>query len=169
LHVISISGAAGMLSVMPVGALPPNPGDFLESPTVDALLSGLSSRFDVVLIDSAPLLPVSDSIALLAKVDAVAVVIPSGAKRQVVSELRRILGSSSTPLLGFILTASEHEGDGYYGGGSYYGSYTSAAVQPDGGSRSHVRPAGLPSENRPSLTSPNGSTTERQIPRPESA
>jgi polysaccharide biosynthesis transport protein len=169
LHVISIPGAAGMLSVMPVGALPPNPADFLESPAVDTLLSDLGTRFDVVLIDSAPLLPVSDSIALLAKVEAVAVVIPSGAKRQVVSELRRILGSSSTPLLGFILTASEHEGDGYYGGGSYYGSYTSASVQPDGGSRPHVRPAGLPSENRPSFTSPNGSTTEHQIPRPESA
>jgi hypothetical protein len=86
-----------------------------------------------------------------------------------VSELRRILGSSSTPLLGFILTASEHEGDGYYGGGSYYSSYSSASVQPQGGSRSHVLAAGLPGENRASVTSPNGSTTERPIPRPESA
>lgn len=165
LHVISLPGAAGMLSVMPVGVLPPNPADFLESPAVDALLSDLSARFDVVLIDSAPLLPVSDSIALLAKVEAVAVVIPSGAKRQVVSELKRILGSSTTPVLGFILTASEHESDGYYGGGSYYGSYGSA---PESGNRSHVLPAGMPRENRASA-SPNGSTTESQIPRPESA
>ena len=56
LYHVPIVGASGRLDVVPVGSIPPRPADFLESPAIDAVLSELEERADVVLIDSAPLL-----------------------------------------------------------------------------------------------------------------
>jgi succinoglycan biosynthesis transport protein ExoP len=166
LHVISIPGATGQLSVMPAGPPPPNPADFLESPVVGVLLDELSSHSDVVLIDSAPVLPVSDSVALSAKVDGVLAVVPAGAKRQIVSELHRVFSSSQTPLLGFILTASEHETDGYYGSGSYYGAYGGETGHADSTNRASAVADGRP--HSAMTDSANGSAGGSHIPRPES-
>ena len=98
-----------------------SPADFLESPAIDAVLSELAERADLVLIDSAPLLPVSDSIALSSKVDALLLVVASGVKRNAMVELQRALGACQAPCLGFVLTGAERESDEYYGGYGRYG------------------------------------------------
>ena len=121
LYHVPIVGASGRLDVVPVGSIPPRPADFLESPAIDAVLSELEERADVVLIDSAPLLPVSDSIALSSKVDALVVVVAAGLKRNVMVELQRALGACQAPCLGFVLTGAERETDDYYGGYGRYG------------------------------------------------
>ena len=121
LYHVPIVGASGRLDVVPVGSIPPRPADFLESPAIDAVLSELEERADVVLIDSAPLLPVSDSIALSSKVDALVVVVAAGLKRNVMGELQRALGACQAPCLGFVLTGAERETDDYYGGYGRYG------------------------------------------------
>jgi capsular exopolysaccharide synthesis family protein len=121
LHRIQIEGASGQLDVVPVGTVPSNPSDFLASPAVDAVLGALVERADVVLIDSAPLLPVSDSIALSSKVDGILVVVASGLKRHALTELQRALSACQAPSLGFILTGAEHDTDGYYGARYGYG------------------------------------------------
>ena len=124
LYNIPIPGLAGRLEVMPVGTRLPASADFLESPVIDLVMQELGDRSDIVLIDSAPLLPVSDSVALLPKVQGLLLVVPSTAKRSIISELQRTVSSSDTPVLGFILTAAEQETDGYYGSGYYYGGGT---------------------------------------------
>ena len=124
LYNIPLQGVTGRLEVMPAGTRLPVSADFLESPVVDLAIQELANRSDVVLIDSAPLLPVSDSVALLPKVEGLLLVVPSTAKRTIISELHRTVASSQTPILGFILTAAEHETDGYYGTGYYYGGGT---------------------------------------------
>jgi capsular exopolysaccharide synthesis family protein len=145
LYSVDIPEATGTLAVMPVGSMLSNPADFLESPAVDEILRQVADRVDVVLIDSAPMLPVSDSVALSAKVDGILVVIPAGAKRQVVGELHRTFDAGHTPLIGFILTSAEHETSGYYGGSYYY--YTahgrpSDAVAANAAAQPPAAPAG---------------------------
>jgi len=46
------------------GKLPPNPAELLGSAHADELLRELTSRYDLVIVDSAPVLPVADSQAL---------------------------------------------------------------------------------------------------------
>jgi tyrosine-protein kinase Etk/Wzc len=46
------------------GSVPSNPSELLLSRSVDALLQELSGRYEVVLLDTAPLLPMSDTLAL---------------------------------------------------------------------------------------------------------
>jgi polysaccharide biosynthesis transport protein len=121
---------AGSLYVLPSGPMPPNPADLIESAVVSEILLDLAERADVVLLDSAPLLPVSDGVVLSNKVDAMLVVVRgSTIKRPMLSELQRVLQACPCAKLGFVLTGAE-EGDGYGYGYGYAGYGSSAPAQP---------------------------------------
>ena len=62
------------LHVLPSGVIPPNPSELLGSAHMDELLTQLAAEYDVVIIDTAPLLPVTDA-ALLARVAGGAVLV----------------------------------------------------------------------------------------------
>ena len=66
--VIQPWGSSG-LWVLPSGYTPPNPSELLGSANMGDLLAGLSSSFDVVLIDTPPLLPVTDAAIMAAAAD----------------------------------------------------------------------------------------------------
>jgi Mrp family chromosome partitioning ATPase len=92
------------------------------------LLERLSNDYDIIIVDSAPVLPVSDSVALAASVDAVVLVGQAGrsSSRQVgeaLGQLQRV----QAPLIGTVLnklTARKRRGGGYgYGYGYGYGGY----------------------------------------------
>ena len=119
---------AGSLYVLPSGPMPPNPADLIESAVVSEILLDLAERADVVLLDSAPLLPVSDGVVLSNKVDAMLVVVRgSTIKRPMLSELQRVLQACPCAKLGFVLTGAE-EGEGYGYGYGYAGYGSSAPV-----------------------------------------
>ncbi len=120
---------AGSLHVLPSGPMPPNPADLIESSVVSEVLLDLAERADVVLLDSAPLLPVSDGVILSNKVDGMLVVVrASTVRRPVLTELQRVLAACPAAKLGFVLTGSdEAEGYGYYGY-SGYGAPTASPV-----------------------------------------
>jgi capsular exopolysaccharide synthesis family protein len=129
---------SGSLYVLPSGPMPPNPADLIESAVVSEVLLDLAERADVVLLDSAPLLPVSDGIVLSNKVDAMLVVVRgSTIKRPMLSELQRVLGACPCAKLGYVLTGAE-EGEGYGYGYGYAGYGASVPVQPA------PQPAGQP-------------------------
>ena len=135
----------GSLLVMTAGPLPPNPSPLLEADATSELLEEVADRVDIVIIDSAPMLPVSDSVVLGGKVEGVVVVVRSEVvTRPMLTELHRTLLELPTPKLGFIVTGSEHDAGGYgYGGG--YGGYS--ATQPTQMSPSQqedavIRPSG---------------------------
>jgi polysaccharide biosynthesis transport protein len=123
------SPGVGSLHVLPSGPMPPNPADLIESSVVSEVLLDLAERADVVLLDSAPLLPVSDGVVLSNKVDGMLVVVrASTIRRPVLTELQRVLAACPAAKLGFVLTGSdETEGYGYYGYGGY-GVPTAAPV-----------------------------------------
>ncbi len=118
----------GLLSVLPAGELPHDPAGFLESAALSAVLDDLRSRADLVLIDSPPVLPVSDAMAISSKVDGMIVVSRlEVVHRGMLRELRRELDSTQVARLGLVLTGAGS--DSAYGYGSY--SYGGSSGQTD--------------------------------------
>ena len=110
-------GAGGRtLDVLSAGAvLPPNPGELLESHAVETVLEQARSAYDLVVIDTPPLIAVSDAFPLLGKVDGVVIVGWVGRSRRDAAErLHQILDSSAVPLLGVIANGSKSSGPGSY-------------------------------------------------------
>jgi succinoglycan biosynthesis transport protein ExoP len=107
----------GSLSVLASGPIPPNPGDFFGSAALAAILREVRERFDTVLIDTAPSLKVGDAMTLSPDIDAVVVVTRVNViRRAMLNELRRLLESSPTRTLGFVVTGADSEEDYGYGG-----------------------------------------------------
>jgi len=52
------------LDLLPAGQIPPNPSELLGSPAMAGLLDRLVATYDIVLLDSPPLLPVTDATVL---------------------------------------------------------------------------------------------------------
>jgi polysaccharide biosynthesis transport protein len=107
-----------VLSVLPAGSIPPAADEFLESQGVSLVLEELSDRFDLVLLDTPPLLAVGDVMTLSTKVDAIVVVTRLGIHRRQLEELARQLHNCRAPVLGFVLTGASH-GDSYSYGYGY--------------------------------------------------
>jgi capsular exopolysaccharide synthesis family protein len=105
------------LWVLPSGRpLPPNPSEVLGSNFMSHLLTQLAERFDVVVIDTPPVLPVTDAVALATQVDAVLLVARHGStNRGPAAEARRRLESVGAHVIGYVLNAvPARESAGYY-------------------------------------------------------
>ena len=127
----------GVLEVLPVGTLPPNPAEFAGSHLLAQLLSELERRADVVLIDAAPLLNLSDAMTLSSRVDALVVVSRlSLVRRPVLQELHRVLAAAPVTKLGVVLTGTETSAS--YGYGGYGHAYGPEPTAPAGGARERV-------------------------------
>lgn len=101
-------GEAGGLSVLVSGPVPPDPGEFISTERLGSILAELRSRFDLVVLDSPPVLRVGDAIALTRRADAVILVTRLNViRRPMLDELRRILDTSSAATLGFVVTGSD--------------------------------------------------------------
>lgn len=66
------------LMVLPGGQTPPNPAELLASPGMRAIVDDLTSAYDLVLIDSSPVMRVADSLELVRYADLVLLVSRSG-------------------------------------------------------------------------------------------
>lgn len=66
------------LHIMTCGERTPNPAELLSFPEMDDLIQDLKQEFDVILFDSSPTLPVTDSAVLGAKADGVILVYQAG-------------------------------------------------------------------------------------------
>jgi capsular exopolysaccharide synthesis family protein len=118
-------GSSGRtLDVLVAGAaLPPNPGELIESRAMEVLLDRVRSAYDLVVIDTPPLTAVSDAFPLLGKVDGVIIVGRVGRNRRDVAErLHQTLAGAGAPLLGVIANGFKVTRGSY--GYSYDYSYT---------------------------------------------
>jgi capsular exopolysaccharide synthesis family protein len=101
----SFDGGRGrVLDVLVAGAaLPPNPGELIESNAMEALLQRTRLSYDLVVVDTPPLTAVSDAFPLLGKVDGVIIVGRVGRNRRDVAErLHETLTGAGAPLLGVV-------------------------------------------------------------------
>lgn len=114
----------GMLEVVTSGPIPPNPGEFMSSARLAEMLADLRERADLVLIDTAPLLRVGDTMALSSRVEGLVLLTRLHVlRRGMLADLRRALDTSPAAKLGFLITGAEAE-EGYEYRGYYrYGAY----------------------------------------------
>lgn len=108
------------LWVLGAGPIPPNPSELLGSTAMRGLLQNLSTRFDYVVIDAPPTLPVTDAVVLSKLVDGAIVVIGSGiVDRDQLAHTLDSLTSVNGQVLGVVLNRVPPKGPGQYGGYSY--------------------------------------------------
>lgn len=120
-EVIQPWGEAG-LHVITSGATPPNPAELLQSKAMDTLLHQLRERYDIVIIDSPPLLPVTDGAVLASQADGAILVVRYGrtTRDQAVQSAQR-LHSADANLVGTILNWVPERAAASYGYGYGYG------------------------------------------------
>lgn len=131
------------LDVLTAGPVPANPSEVLGGPAMKVVVERLASRYDLVLMDSAPLLPVADSVGLAAVVDGVILVTQS--RRTSVAQLQlalRQLHQVQAPVVGTVLNRvtrrSSADGDAYgyvYGYGATSSSRSAMGGRADRSSR----------------------------------
>jgi succinoglycan biosynthesis transport protein ExoP len=104
------------LQILASGQIPPNPSELLSSTRTAELLASLADYADIVLIDSPPVLPVTDAVVLAGRVDAVVVVAAAGRTTQTqLSRALEVLGRVAAPIAGLVLNrASESVSFAYY-------------------------------------------------------
>jgi capsular exopolysaccharide synthesis family protein len=128
----SASGGERALDVIVSGSLPPNPAELIESQAMSEALSRLTERYELVVVDTAPIGVVSDAFPLLREVDGVIVVARMGqSTRDSAERLREQLGRLDASVLGIVANAIKLRRGGKYGYG-YYGDYQRAAEQSGG-------------------------------------
>jgi len=115
------------LDIMPCGSIPPNPSELLGSGKMDDLLRTLQEKYDRIILDTPPVLAVTDSVVLSAKMDGTILVVKAGeTNRNAVLKTKEILEtvSKSTSLIGVVLNMVESgRTGGYYYYYHYYGKY----------------------------------------------
>jgi polysaccharide biosynthesis transport protein len=103
------------LHVLPAGPVPPNPSELLSSVKLRILLAQLQDRYDHVVIDSPPVIHVTDALIISPQVDGVALVVKSGhTPREAVVRSKQALMDVNAKVFGVVLNHVDLEREGYY-------------------------------------------------------
>lgn len=95
------------LFILTSGSMVRSPSALVEPEPVRAMLAELQASFDMIIVDSPPLLPVSDTMILSTEMTAVLFVIMAGkTPREVVTRGKEILDDVSAPLVGVVVNNS---------------------------------------------------------------
>ena len=113
------------LFLLPCGKIPPNPSELLSSERMSFLMSNLKKTFDVLIIDSAPLLPASDALLLTPYSDGAILIVKAGnMNRDMVKKSIEQLHMAKANLIGIALGQVDIKREGYYKHyHKYYSSY----------------------------------------------
>jgi capsular exopolysaccharide synthesis family protein len=96
-------GVPGLL-LMPSGPLPPNPSELVGSRRMQAIITALSERADIVLFDAPPIIAVTDAAVLASRVDGVLLVVKAGGtKRDHAQKAKALLDKVNAHLVGAVL------------------------------------------------------------------
>ncbi|MBR6457194.1 MAG: polysaccharide biosynthesis tyrosine autokinase, partial [Bacteroidales bacterium] len=126
------SGVSSSLDLVFAGPVPPNPTELLAQGRQAEIIAALKDRYDYVVIDTAPYLPVADSSLINPLVDATLYVIRADyTQLRMLREIEAVINSKTAPIRNinlvlndFNITANKYrygygEGYGYGYGGSY--------------------------------------------------
>ena len=124
------------LSILPSGPLASSPAELLTSPRFAELLRLFRDQYDYVLLDSPPVLAVTDASVVAHHADGVLLVVrPSKNGRPMAERARNVLNALGAKVLGVVVNAVEKNGvaGNSYGYGYVYGyGYDSAYGGADG-------------------------------------
>jgi len=103
------------LHILTAGKRVPSPTDTFDAEAIGRVVDEMKFYYDVILVDCAPVLPVSDPMLLASKLDAIVLVVKAGAtQKEVVERAVEILNSSNHHILGVILNNMNNSLPYYY-------------------------------------------------------
>ncbi|MGO4345397.1 CpsD/CapB family tyrosine-protein kinase [Paenibacillus sp. MCAF9] len=113
------------LSIIQAGPTPPNPSELLSSEQMAELLKTARERYDVVIIDTPPIMSVTDAQIVATQSDGVVLVIDSGkVKKDVALKAKASLEHVKANLIGVVLNKINRNHSDIYS--YYYGEKTEA-------------------------------------------
>ncbi len=139
-------GTDGLL-VLPSGPIPPNPSELLSGASAELLFKQLAESADMVILDSSPVLPVTDAVALAARVDGVLLVAAAGiSTAKAMARSLELLGRVDAPVVGTVLNRDPDAASYGYGYRYGYGStYEPAHTNGNGNGSGNGNGLGAPS------------------------
>ncbi|MHC1732880.1 MAG: CpsD/CapB family tyrosine-protein kinase [Bacteroidales bacterium] len=117
------SGVENLL-ILTAGVRPPNPSELLASSKMKNFIGSLRDQLDFIIIDTPPLLMVTDAQLLASYIDGYVLTVSSGeADRDAAAKAKELLDNVNGKILGVVLNKINLNGKGYYGyyGKEYYG------------------------------------------------
>jgi succinoglycan biosynthesis transport protein ExoP len=123
------------LDVLVSGPVPPFPTEMLSSETMHHLLERVKGMYTHIVMDSPPLLSVTDSVVLARDADAVVMIVRHGkSSKHAMRRARDLLVRSGAPVTGIVLNAVDLNSPEYYAYYGYYGytGYAAAGVDSAG-------------------------------------
>jgi capsular exopolysaccharide synthesis family protein len=105
------------MSIICTGPIPPNPSELLHSDAFARLIAELKTRFDRIIIDSPPIVPVTDATILATQVDGTILVVRAfQTSRELVRRAKRTLNDVGAHIVGSVLNAVQLDRPeyGYY-------------------------------------------------------
>ena len=137
---VAIRDVVKRVTLIPSGSIPPNPAELLGSLEMASLIDELAQAFDYVIIDSPPILPVTDSVILSRYVDGVVLVVRGASTpRKVIKDAKDRLRVVGARFLGAVLNDVDITSGDYYYYNRYYHSYYHNEANADGSSASSSR------------------------------
>ena len=105
------------LFLITAGTILPNPAEILGSKEMENLIKELKINFDYIIIDTPPILPVSDTLLLVSKADATLIVVKARkTKEKMVKESYERLIEAKANVIGTVLNESDKSLDNKYCG-----------------------------------------------------
>ncbi len=114
------------LFILGAGSPAANPGELLASKRTEFLIERLKQSFDMVIVDTPPVVPATDAMIMAPRTDGTLLVVRSGhTNRKVVKDVVDRYKKSGLPLLGVLLNRVDMRKEGYYYRyyQKYYASY----------------------------------------------
>jgi len=123
IHSAIIPSGTENLHLLPAGHLPPNPSELIGSKRMRFLLAQFKKRFDIIIIDTSPILPASDALMLAPMTDGVVLIVKPGImNRNLVKKAVEQLRTAKANLIGVVLNNVDTRRESYY---KYYHKYYS--------------------------------------------
>ncbi len=124
------------LSILTSGELPPNPSELLGSIQMDQFLRAAARKFDSVIIDTPPVIAVTDAVLLSRQVDGVLFVIDhEKTRRRMVQRAIENLRTVGARILGVTINRYDGQGEDPYGYTYYYTQKTSGTAPLNGAAK----------------------------------
>lgn len=103
------------LTLLPSGPIPPNPAELLDQKTMDKVLSIVREEFEIIYIDTPPLLSVTDPIILAKRADGVILVVMADATpAKIATRSYTLLKEAGANIIGTVLNKVDIGPGGYY-------------------------------------------------------
>lgn len=116
--------AIDKLDILTAGGRCPNPTEVFDAEVIGTLINEMKFYYDLVLVDCAPILPVSDPMLLAPKVDGILLVVKAGTtQKEVVQRAIQIIGPQRDNILGVALNNMNHSLPYYYDYSYYHYDY----------------------------------------------